>query len=227
MAASGPFVMQPEWFVALFVLWWLFLTGLLAYLGGWTKLAGRFRADGPGVPVDGERFRFASGSLGRRAFPVSYGNCLRRVCGCRSACRFAFSARRSTFRGPTLSRSPGDGFCSLTLWSLRFGTRGFVSHCVVRPGERPKRRLWLLGEGLARIVVGKVSLAFSELELKRIKGVLGPVCERRSPAHMDHLHVLQMPDDWGSANQTTSGRDVFVESGCQRILYTAVAFSIT
>ena len=29
-------------------------------------------------------------------------------------------------------------------------------------------------------------MAFSELELKRIKGVLGPICERRSPAHARH-----------------------------------------
>src|SRR5580704_5661625 len=76
MALSSPAVMQSEWFFPLFVLWWLFLTGLLAYFGGWTSLAGRLRADGPDVPVDGKRFRFASGSLGRRFFPVSYGNCL-------------------------------------------------------------------------------------------------------------------------------------------------------
>jgi hypothetical protein len=76
MPASASSVMQPAWFFPLFLLWWLFLGGVLAYLGGWTSLAGRFRADGPNVPVDGERFRFASGSLGRGFFPVSYGNCL-------------------------------------------------------------------------------------------------------------------------------------------------------
>jgi hypothetical protein len=68
----SPEFMQ-QWFLPLFVLGWLFVTGLLAYLSGWVALAGRFRANGS---VDGERFQFSSGSLGRKFLPVSYGNCL-------------------------------------------------------------------------------------------------------------------------------------------------------
>jgi hypothetical protein len=46
---------------------------LLSMLGGWTSLAGEFRAT---QRADGERFRFVSGSMGTRVFPVSYGGCL-------------------------------------------------------------------------------------------------------------------------------------------------------
>jgi hypothetical protein len=52
---------------------WLGITGLLAHIGGWATLASSFPAQGD---IDGERFRFASGSIGWRYFPVSYGNCL-------------------------------------------------------------------------------------------------------------------------------------------------------
>ncbi len=68
----SPEFMQ-QWFLPAFVLVWLFVTGLLAHISGWAILAGRFRADGS---MDGERFRFASGSMGRQYFPVSYGSCL-------------------------------------------------------------------------------------------------------------------------------------------------------
>jgi hypothetical protein len=67
-----PEYMQQS-FLPVFVLGWFLVTGLLAYLSGWVALAARFRADGP---VDGARFQFSSGSLGRRFLPVSYGNCL-------------------------------------------------------------------------------------------------------------------------------------------------------
>ncbi|MFZ6875877.1 hypothetical protein ACO0LF_27725 [Undibacterium sp. Di27W] len=45
----------------------------LSFLGGWASLATHFRAT---QAATGERFRFASGSMGSRFFPVSYGSCL-------------------------------------------------------------------------------------------------------------------------------------------------------
>lgn len=68
-----PVWLQPQWFLPLFVVMWLLMTGLLAHLGGWASLASMFRAQDR---ISGERFRFASGTLGRRFLPVSYGNCL-------------------------------------------------------------------------------------------------------------------------------------------------------
>jgi hypothetical protein len=68
----SPEFMQ-QWFLPVFVVGWIAVCGLLARLSGWTILAQRFGADGP---MEGERFRFASGSLGREIFPVSYGHCL-------------------------------------------------------------------------------------------------------------------------------------------------------
>jgi hypothetical protein len=61
------------WFLPLFVLMWLVITGGLARLGGWSSLATQFRAS---RPASGEWFRFVSGSMGKSAFPVSYGGCL-------------------------------------------------------------------------------------------------------------------------------------------------------
>jgi hypothetical protein len=65
--------LAPEWFVPLFIALWFAITGLLAHLGGWARLARRFRAT---QPPRGERFRFASGSMGWRFLPVNYGGCL-------------------------------------------------------------------------------------------------------------------------------------------------------
>src|ERR687883_215872 len=65
--------LQPQWFLPLFVLLWVGVTGFLAVLGGWSGLATHLRAE---QPVEGERFRFVSGSLGARFLPVSYGRCL-------------------------------------------------------------------------------------------------------------------------------------------------------
>ena len=65
-------IMQ-QWFLPLFVVGWTAVCALLAQLSGWTVLAQRFRANGA---IEGESFRFASGSLGREIFPVSYGHCL-------------------------------------------------------------------------------------------------------------------------------------------------------
>ena len=64
---------SSPWFLPGFVLIWVAITGLLATLSGWSSLATQFRAD---QTIEGERFRFASASLGRRWLPVSYGNCL-------------------------------------------------------------------------------------------------------------------------------------------------------
>lgn len=59
--------------IPLFALLWLGVTGLLALLSGWVRLASRFA----GTPMlEGERFRFVSGALGHRKFPVNYNGCL-------------------------------------------------------------------------------------------------------------------------------------------------------
>ena len=66
--------LQPEWFVLLFIAAWMGMGGLLAHLSGWRSLATRFPSD---VSAVGEKFRFASGSLGTSEwFPVRYANCL-------------------------------------------------------------------------------------------------------------------------------------------------------
>jgi len=65
--------MHPQWFFPAFAAMWLGISGLLAHWSGWVNLAERFRSDGA---IDGIRFRFASGSIGRRWLPVGYGKCL-------------------------------------------------------------------------------------------------------------------------------------------------------
>lgn len=61
----------------LFLLWlaiWSGVTSGMAYLSGWPRLAGRFRAI---RDVEGERFRFVSGSIGSpKWLPVRYRRCL-------------------------------------------------------------------------------------------------------------------------------------------------------
>ena len=53
---------------------WFGIGALLSYLAGWPGLAARFRAT---QAADGERFSFASASIGAATwFPVSYRNCL-------------------------------------------------------------------------------------------------------------------------------------------------------
>lgn len=64
---------DSPWFVPLFFAMWLGVTGLLAQVSGWASLSSQFRATGS---IEGKRFRFSSGSMGRRFFPVNYGNCL-------------------------------------------------------------------------------------------------------------------------------------------------------
>ena len=71
--AEIPTLMQPQWFLPFFAVMWIGISGLLSYFGGWAILARKFEAT---ETVDGERFRFVSGLMGYRFFPVSYGNCL-------------------------------------------------------------------------------------------------------------------------------------------------------
>jgi hypothetical protein len=65
--------LAPLWFILLFSGLWLVVTGVLSRMGGWATLATRFRAI---HPASGETFRFVSGSVGKKGFPVSYRNCL-------------------------------------------------------------------------------------------------------------------------------------------------------
>ncbi len=71
--ASAPLFMQPQWLPFTFVVMWAVITGLLAHISGWAGLSSHFRA---AAPPSGERFRFVSGSMGLKSFPVSYGGCL-------------------------------------------------------------------------------------------------------------------------------------------------------
>lgn len=52
---------------------WFGITALLSLTGGWPSLATHFRAT---QPANGDLFRFVSGSMGAKRFPVSYGGCL-------------------------------------------------------------------------------------------------------------------------------------------------------
>ena len=71
--APPPEFMQPKWFLPVFALMWVGISALLSILGGWTSLAREFRAT---QRTDGQRFRFVSGSMRARVFPVNYGGCL-------------------------------------------------------------------------------------------------------------------------------------------------------
>ena len=64
---------DSAWFLPAFVVFWLAICGVLSLIGGWYHLGERFKSD---EPIDGERFRFRTGAVGRDAFPVNYGNCL-------------------------------------------------------------------------------------------------------------------------------------------------------
>ena len=73
MNQAPPEFLQAQWFFPIFAIMWVSSSALLSILGGWTSLAGKFRAK---QRADGKRFRFVSGSMGARVFPVSYGGCL-------------------------------------------------------------------------------------------------------------------------------------------------------
>lgn len=62
-----------QWFFPAFVMFWLAICGALSLIGGWYELSHRFKNN---ETIDGERFRFRSGVIGWRAFPVSYRSCL-------------------------------------------------------------------------------------------------------------------------------------------------------
>jgi hypothetical protein len=47
--------MEPQWFLLLFAVMWIGMTGLLSRVGGWSSLAAHF---GAAQPANGERFPF-------------------------------------------------------------------------------------------------------------------------------------------------------------------------
>jgi hypothetical protein len=65
--------MEDVWLLPVFVAGWLLVSGLLAHFGGWASLAKEFAAE---APESGERYRFQSGAMGYRYFPVHYRGCL-------------------------------------------------------------------------------------------------------------------------------------------------------
>ena len=64
---------DPVWFFPLFLVFWLAICAVISVISGWRELAERFASN---APIEGERFRFQSGSMGSGLFPVSYGGCL-------------------------------------------------------------------------------------------------------------------------------------------------------
>jgi hypothetical protein len=71
---AAPELLQPQWFLLWFLCLWLVVSAGLALTSGWFSLSREFRCD---ESIDGEHFRFASGSLGLWPFPATgYGNCL-------------------------------------------------------------------------------------------------------------------------------------------------------
>jgi hypothetical protein len=64
---------EPQWFLPSFALLWLGMSGLLAFSSGWVSLAKRYATTGS---TTGTSSWFASGAIGRRFLPVSYGSCL-------------------------------------------------------------------------------------------------------------------------------------------------------
>lgn len=66
-------MLEPAWFLPIFTMLWFGITGLLAFASGWASLGKRYAASGS---IAGTTSWFSSGAMGRRYFPVSYGNCL-------------------------------------------------------------------------------------------------------------------------------------------------------
>jgi hypothetical protein len=74
MSAPSNALLEPLWFLLFFAAMWFGIGALLSYLAGWPGLAARFRST---EAIEGERFRFTSGSVGASSrFPVGYRNCL-------------------------------------------------------------------------------------------------------------------------------------------------------
>jgi hypothetical protein len=71
------FLADQAWLFPLFILAWLAVwtvaTCSISRLSGWSFLAHKFKAT---TQIDGDEYRFVSGSIGRRVLPVNYGHCL-------------------------------------------------------------------------------------------------------------------------------------------------------
>ena len=63
----------PLWFPFVFVIGWLFTTGLLAFVSDWRHLVTKYLAKGTAI---GRTFYFVSAAIGDSWFPVNYRNCL-------------------------------------------------------------------------------------------------------------------------------------------------------
>ncbi|MBC3935301.1 hypothetical protein H8K47_08010 [Undibacterium sp. CY7W] len=61
------------WFFIFFLAMWFAITGLLSTLSGWRSMATHWRARGQN---SGNTYRFVSGTMGAKSFPVGYGSCL-------------------------------------------------------------------------------------------------------------------------------------------------------
>jgi hypothetical protein len=115
-ADSTPRLPQPLWFLVFFAVLWLLVTGALAHLGGWASLARSYRAAGP---ISGDSFRFASGSVGRRHFPVHYRGCLFVTLGAEGLYMSIFMPFR--FQSPAL-RFPWSQIAGVTERRALFNT---------------------------------------------------------------------------------------------------------
>jgi hypothetical protein len=73
MTAERVPIFEVQWILWAFPLLWVFVTAMLGLMSGWARLS---RAFSRKAQVEGERFRFASGSMGWANVPVRYTNCL-------------------------------------------------------------------------------------------------------------------------------------------------------
>lgn len=79
----SPLLSNPAWFipfclVPVFILIWLIVTYSTSRTGGWGLLSRYFPA---GEKIEGDTYRFASGSFGRRFLRVKYSNSLFLIVG--------------------------------------------------------------------------------------------------------------------------------------------------
>lgn len=73
MNQHAPEFLQPQYFFPMFVGMWVGVSILLSFISGWASLAKDFKTMQDTI---GKEFRYVSGSMGIRFFPVNYGNCL-------------------------------------------------------------------------------------------------------------------------------------------------------
>lgn len=73
LAAATAHPEIPMLFALIFPLYWCFVMGLIARLGGWHALAKRYPVR---MNPTGEPFRWASMGIGSGMFPTNYGGCL-------------------------------------------------------------------------------------------------------------------------------------------------------